>query len=72
MKKVTGIGGIFFKCKDPNNMKEWYKQNLGLHTDQYGAVFEWYQGADNTKKDLPSGVLLMPIQNILAIPVKNL
>lgn len=50
MKKVTGIGGIFFKCKDPDNMREWYDKNLGLKTNQYGAVFEWYQGADNTKK----------------------
>ncbi|TPE42398.1 VOC family protein [Pontibacter mangrovi] len=50
MKKVTGIGGIFFKCKDPNAVKEWYKTNLGLNTNPYGAVFEWYQGADNTKK----------------------
>lgn len=49
-KKVTGIGGIFFKCKDPKKMKEWYKNNLGLKTNQYGAVFEWYQGADSTKK----------------------
>ena len=32
MKKVTGIGGIFFKCKDPNKMKEWYKTHLGLDT----------------------------------------
>jgi predicted enzyme related to lactoylglutathione lyase len=50
LKKVTGIGGIFFKCKDPKKMREWYKNNLGLNTNQYGAVFEWYQGADSTKK----------------------
>lgn len=50
VKKVTGIGGIFFKCKDPKKIKEWYKTNLGLNTNQYGAVFEWYQGADSTKK----------------------
>lgn len=50
MKKVTGVGGIFFKCKDPNKMKEWYQKHLGLNTNQYGAVFEWYQGADSTKK----------------------
>lgn len=49
-KKVTGIGGIFFKCKDPKKLKEWYKTNLGLQTDKYGTVFEWYQGADSTKK----------------------
>jgi predicted enzyme related to lactoylglutathione lyase len=50
MKKVTGIGGIFFKCEDPKKMREWYAANLGLNTSDYGAVFEWYQGADSTKK----------------------
>lgn len=50
MKKVTGIGGIFFKCKEPGKMREWYKTNLGLNTNQYGAVFEWRQGADSAKK----------------------
>jgi predicted enzyme related to lactoylglutathione lyase len=50
MKKVTGIGGIFFKCKDPKVMNEWYKNNLGLKTNEYGSVFEWHQGADSTKK----------------------
>jgi len=49
-KKVTGIGGIFFKCKDPGKMREWYKTHLGLNTNQYGAVFEWRQGADTIKK----------------------
>lgn len=50
IKKVTGIGGIFFKCKDPKKIKEWYKTHLGLNTDEYGTNFEWYQGADSTKK----------------------
>lgn len=50
MKRVTGIGGIFFKCKDPKMMRAWYKDHLGLSTNDYGAVFEWYQGADSTKK----------------------
>ena len=49
-KKVTGIGGIFFKCKDPVKMREWYQAHLGLNTNQYGAVFEWWQGADSSKK----------------------
>jgi hypothetical protein len=67
MKKVTGIGGIFFKCKDPTKMKEWYKTHLGLNTNQYGTVFEWYQGEDSTKKDLHNGVRLMKKQNILSL-----
>lgn len=50
MKKVTGIGGVFFKCKDPNKTKEWYKKHLGLETDQWGTNFEWRQGADSAKK----------------------
>ena len=50
IKKVTGIGGIFFKCKDPKKIREWYETNLGLNTNQYGAVFEWRQGADTTQK----------------------
>jgi predicted enzyme related to lactoylglutathione lyase len=48
MKRVTGIGGIFFKCKDPEKMKEWYKTHLGFNMDPYGAKFEWQQ-ADSSK-----------------------
>lgn len=31
-------------------MRKWYQNHLGLNTGQYGAVFEWRQGADTTKK----------------------
>jgi predicted enzyme related to lactoylglutathione lyase len=50
MKKVTGIGGIFFKCKDPKAINEWYKTHLGLNTGPYGASFEWRDIEDSTKK----------------------
>lgn len=50
MERVTGIGGIFFKCKNPDNVKEWYKTHLGLQTDEYGANFEWRLATDSTKK----------------------
>ncbi|MBL0048186.1 MAG: VOC family protein [Bacteroidetes bacterium] len=49
-KRVTGIGGVFFKSKNPALMREWYKTHLGLNTNKYGTTFEWYQGADSTKK----------------------
>ncbi|MEN2402920.1 VOC family protein [Flavobacterium sp. MC2016-06] len=49
MKKVTGIGGIFFKCNDPGKMKDWYKTHLGLDTNDYGATFEWKEASDSTK-----------------------
>lgn len=50
MKRVTGIGGIFFKCKDPKKMTAWYQQHLGLNTNPYGATFEWFEGPDSSTK----------------------
>lgn len=52
MKKVTGIGGIFFKCKDPKAINEWYKTHLGFDTSPYGTSFEWREIDDSTKKGL--------------------
>ena len=49
MKKVTGVGGIFFKCNNPSEMKDWYSRNLGLKTDDYGATFE-FRNAENPKE----------------------
>ncbi len=48
--RVTGVGGIFFKAKDPAALKAWYEKNLGMHMVGSGANFEWYQGVDSTKK----------------------
>ena len=50
MKKVTGIGGVFFKCKDPKTMKDWYTDKLGLPITPYGATFEWREDEDPEKK----------------------
>ena len=41
MKRVTGIGGIFFKTSDPEKTKEWYSKHLGIESDQYGGKFAW-------------------------------
>lgn len=42
MKRVTGIGGIFFKAKDPKTMREWYKKHLGIDVQDWGgAAFSW-------------------------------
>ncbi len=37
--RIIGIGGIFFKSKDPNITKKWYQENLGLKINEYGATF---------------------------------
>lgn len=42
MKRVTGIGGIFFKAKDPEALQAWYARHLGIDVlDWGGAVFRW-------------------------------
>lgn len=50
MKRVTGIGGIFFKSNDPSAAKDWYKKHLGLDTDEWGCSFRWRE------KDQPDSV----------------
>lgn len=50
MKKVTGIGGIFFKTKNPAKLKEWYSKNLGLLTNEYGSLFEFRHSDEPEKK----------------------
>jgi len=50
MAKVTGIGGIFFKSDDPERIKSWYSEHLGLNTNKYGTNFEWRQSRDPGKK----------------------
>ena len=42
MKKVTGIGGIFFKSTDPGKMSEWYTKHLGIEmSENNNFIFEW-------------------------------
>lgn len=43
MKRVTGVGGIFIKAKDPEAMIAWYRKHLGLDIQDWGgAVFRWH------------------------------
>ena len=43
MKRVTGIGGVFFKAKDPKTLGQWYADHLGIEqeADSPTAVFRW-------------------------------
>jgi predicted enzyme related to lactoylglutathione lyase len=42
MKRVTGIGGIFFQAKDPVALRAWYKTHLGIDVQDWGgAAFRW-------------------------------
>ena len=50
MKRVTGIGGIFFKVQDPDKLRSWYRDHLGIESEaQGGFVFEWRE-ADQPEK----------------------
>jgi predicted enzyme related to lactoylglutathione lyase len=47
MKRVTGLGGVFFKANDPKKMKEWYKNHLNV-----GEIFSWKEvDAPNDKSN---------------------
>lgn len=51
MKRATGIGGVFFRSKDPSATRDWYAKHLGLNIDpSYGTSFEWRQADDGEKK----------------------
>lgn len=46
MKRVTGIGGIFFKASDPAALQAWYKAHLGIDVHAWGgAAFRWTDDA---------------------------
>lgn len=48
MKRVTGIGGIFFHAKDPVALRAWYKEHLGIDVQEWGgAAFSWTDAAGN-------------------------
>jgi predicted enzyme related to lactoylglutathione lyase len=50
MKRVTSIGGIFFKCQNPDAQKEWYAKHLGIVMDKYGSSFEWRHSDNKEQK----------------------
>lgn len=41
MKRVTGLGGFFFRSKNKEKMNQWYSQHLGIDIKSWGAVFKW-------------------------------
>ena len=48
--RVTGIGGIFFKSNNPKEQRNWYSQNLGMVTNDYGSLFEFRESSNPEKK----------------------
>src|SRR2546430_12970609 len=52
MKRVTGIGAIFFKADNTEKLYQWYEKHLGITRapDGSGAMFEWRDGQDVAQK----------------------
>jgi catechol 2,3-dioxygenase-like lactoylglutathione lyase family enzyme len=44
MERVLGVGGVFFKARDPAMLKAWYRDQLGLPTDEQGETMFQTQG----------------------------
>jgi len=57
MKRVTGIGGVFFKADDPQKIKAWYNKHLGLNAGEYGAMFQW---RDHDQSDIEGNTVWNP------------
>ncbi len=47
-KRVTMIGGIFFKASNGEKLKSWYSRHLGLDTDKYGASLKFHPLGKNS------------------------
>ena len=50
MKRVTGIGGVFFKCKDREAQKNWYTNHLGFDIQSWGGTSFWWRDVENAEK----------------------
>lgn len=51
MKRVTGIGGIFFQARDPAALRAWYRRHLGIDVQDWGGTaFSWADEAGNAVK----------------------
>lgn len=59
-KRVTSLGGIFFKCADPQAQREWYAKHLGIPATEYGAVFDW---RDAENPDVKGQTVWNPFKN---------
>ena len=46
MAQVKGIGGVFFKAKDPAKLQVWYIEHLGITPETDGYVSFWWKQVD--------------------------
>ena len=71
--RVTGIGGVFFKAKDPGKLMSWYTTHLGVKPESEGSsttMFQWREKDDTKQVGYLSGQSFRMTRNIL-IPVRR-
>lgn len=51
MGKVIGIGGVFFKSKNPKKLNAWYRDHLGLDVSEWGGTTFSWDSKDGAKRD---------------------
>jgi len=61
MKRVTGLGAVFFKTKDPKMLGEWYKRHLHIPVNEFGAVFKW-KDLENSDATVPAITVWSPFE----------
>ena len=59
MARVTGIGGVFLRSKDPKRLSAWYAAHLGLPVTEWGVSFDW-------KDEVPAGTGARPLWSTFA------
>jgi len=52
MARVTGIGGVFYKIDDPAKTMAWYREHLGVETEEFGATFHWREKTNPRREGL--------------------
>ncbi len=62
MRRVIGLGGIFFKAKDPEKLAAWYKKHLGLAVEDWGGVSFQEGAADGLTPKRQSSITWSPFQ----------
>jgi glyoxylase I family protein len=68
VERVQGIGGVFFRARDPQSLARWYEQHLGIPIEEWGGsamraeagdVTVWSPFRDDTEYFGPGGQQLM-------------
>jgi len=52
MKRVTGIGGVFFQADDPDKLYQWYEKHLGIQREPHGhgAMMHWRENENPERR----------------------